>query len=288
MVQNHESFWGGVRGGPFCKKGLPGNSSRNSQVLKPFLAIAQVHPDDPRIALDFSGVPRAISIPESNATILSAEPRRYSQVVFYQQDGRFESPPDFHDSVGRFFFFFGCQTCNGLVQHEQLRLQGEGTPQLDAFARRMGNPRPLFADMPEDQKINDLFHHSAVPQFLFSHPQQGMDGVFSELDVPAEKQVVKDIHVQKKPEVLKRSSNPSHCYEHRGEPFEALPFELNLPGRGLVYTPEIQLNRVVLPDPLGPITVKISSSWTCKSTPDRARMPPKLIKRLLTSNSAMN
>jgi hypothetical protein len=40
MVQDDESFWGGVRGGPFCKKDLPENSSEYSQVLQPFLAVS--------------------------------------------------------------------------------------------------------------------------------------------------------------------------------------------------------------------------------------------------------
>ena len=33
MAANDRSFWGGVRGGPFCKKALPGYSSRKSLAL---------------------------------------------------------------------------------------------------------------------------------------------------------------------------------------------------------------------------------------------------------------
>src|SRR5690606_11456828 len=47
------------------------------------------------------------------------------------------------------------------------------------------------------------------------------------------------------------------------------------------------LNTVVLPAPLGPMMLKISPSWTTKSTSSTARRPPNSMVSPLTSSRAM-
>src|SRR5436309_521595 len=57
-------------------------------------------------------------------------------------------------------------------------------------------------------------------------------------------------------------------------PISDWPRKLRLPASGR-YKPAMQLNRVVLPDPLGPISPTISPSSTCRSTWSSAARPPK-------------
>ena len=52
--------------------------------------------------------------------------------------------------------------------------------------------------------------------------------------------------------------------------------------------PTIELNNVVLPEPLGPIIPTIDPCATCKEISTLAFTPPKDFETLLTSNNAIN
>src|SRR3990172_2170835 len=56
------------------------------------------------------------------------------------------------------------------------------------------------------------------------------------------------------------------------------------PGSGL-YTPEIRLNSVLLPEPFGPMMPCTSPGITARSTSDTAVSPPNRLVRFLTSSS---
>ena len=51
MASNHRSFWGGVRGGPFCKKALPGSLFNKSFMNK----IDKSEEEFMRLALELAG-----------------------------------------------------------------------------------------------------------------------------------------------------------------------------------------------------------------------------------------
>src|ERR1700722_8590223 len=55
------------------------------------------------------------------------------------------------------------------------------------------------------------------------------------------------------------------------------PFQWMVPLVGR-YTPQTVLNKVVLPDPFGPMTPRISSDWIVISTPASATTPPKVLR----------
>jgi hypothetical protein len=50
--------------------------------------------------------------------------------------------------------------------------------------------------------------------------------------------------------------------------------------------PEIALNNVVFPAPLGPMTAHVSPDWTVIDRPSSAVIPPKRIVRSLISSTA--
>jgi hypothetical protein len=61
---SHRSFWGGVRGGPFCKKGLPGHCSKSSQILQLSLLVRLIftHPfSDCLLEASVSGMVEALA-----------------------------------------------------------------------------------------------------------------------------------------------------------------------------------------------------------------------------------
>ena len=55
------------------------------------------------------------------------------------------------------------------------------------------------------QEINDFFYYLPVTQFIAPQPQEGMEGVFFELDMSAKKQVVQHRHMEEKAQILKCS-----------------------------------------------------------------------------------
>ena len=57
-------------------------------------------------------------------------------------------------------------------------------------------------------------------------------------------------------------------------PVTTLPSSLTSPPDGVSW-PRMQLNRVDLPQPFGPIRPRISPSRTSNETPSTALMPPK-------------
>src|SRR5436309_10533946 len=62
------------------------------------------------------------------------------------------------------------------------------------------------------------------------------------------------------------------------------PRKLRRPASGR-QKPAMQLNRVVLPEPFGPISPTISPSRTAKSTPSTATRPPKRLVTPLPSST---
>src|ERR1700722_3417860 len=64
------------------------------------------------------------------------------------------------------------------------------------------------------------------------------------------------------------------------------PFQWMVPLVGR-YTPQTVLNNVVLPDPFGPMTPRISSERIVISTPASATTPPKVLRRPVISRVAI-
>src|SRR5580692_13141675 len=64
------------------------------------------------------------------------------------------------------------------------------------------------------------------------------------------------------------------------------PFQWMVPLVGR-YTPQTVLNKVVLPDPFGPMTPRISSERIVISTPTSATTPPKVLRRPVISRVAI-
>src|ERR1700722_12743759 len=64
------------------------------------------------------------------------------------------------------------------------------------------------------------------------------------------------------------------------------PFQWMVPLVGR-YTPQTVLNKVVLPDPFGPMTPRISSERIVISTPASATTPPKVLRRPVISSVAI-
>ncbi len=70
-------------------------------------------------------------------------------------------------------------------------------------------------------------------------------------------------------------------------PVTSRPLTRTLPRSGTSW-PRMQLNSVDLPEPLGPITPRISPSRTSKETPRRACTPPNDFSMSRTSSSAVS
>ena len=77
-------------------------------------------------------------------------------------------------------------------------------------------------------------------------------------------------------------ATPSPGMRCAGRPTRSCPATATRPATGR-YTPVITFSIVVLPEPLGPMSARISPSSTARSTPDSARSPPNSIVTPATS-----
>jgi len=78
------SFWGGARGGPFCRKGLPGNVSQSSWVLKPPLSGARLFWLGV-LALTLAGVLLYGAVDESLRSLRSTQAKPSYREAYFEQ-----------------------------------------------------------------------------------------------------------------------------------------------------------------------------------------------------------
>ena len=154
----------------------------------------------------------------------------------------------------------GIQTAGRLVEQQQLRIRGQRARQFhhSPLSEGEGRPpglQPVGPDRPGPGA--PARHHGwRVLPSLAREAKTAGDELPARAAVPAHHHIFQNVHPQEQARVLKCPGDPGAGDLVRFKAADAAVLESDSPASGL-RRPEMILNRVVLPAPLGPMTALI-------------------------------